>query len=100
MSPQPAKASLRASFPRLVLCAIIGAIAVSVVPLLPTFIPPIGQGTTAEGGGAQTLVYFVWMTGENIFQTPWGFIGALAGAGIGWLTLRPRPVEAHRKADE
>ena len=100
MSPQPAKVSSRASFPRLVLCAIIGAIAVSAVPLLPTFIPLIGQGTTAEGGGAQTLVYFVWMTGENIVQKPWGLIGALAGAGIGWLILRPRCVKTTRKVDE
>lgn len=100
MSSQPAKLSLWAGTVRVVLCAMLGAIAVSVVPLIPVFLPEFGKGSTAESGGVQTLVYFGLMPCENIFHGPWGSIGALAGAGIGWLTLRVRRVQADRKAQE
>jgi hypothetical protein len=100
MSSQPTKVSLWAGTVRVVLCALVGAITVSVVPLIPVFVPYIGKSNTSESGGMQTLVYFVLMTCENIFYGPWGIIGAMAGAGMGWLTLRVRRVQAARKAEE
>ena len=85
-----------ASFPRVVVCALIGAVVFSVAPLIPIFIPEIGRGRTAESGGAQTLVYFASMTGANIFYAPWGSIGAVAGAGIGWLIFRVQSSQASK----
>src|SRR5688572_13877217 len=86
----------RSTIVGIVLCAVIGAIACSVVPVIPEFIPDIGRPRTAESGGLQTLVYFVWMTWENIVYSPWGILGALAGASIGWVVFRPRPLSETR----
>ena len=90
LSGRSANVPWLARLPRLLIGAAIGAIACSLVPLLPTFLPLIGAEKTAESGGLQTLIYVVWMTGENIFYGPWGLIGCLAGASLSWLGLRAR----------
>ena len=95
MPRQPAKFSLWAATVRIALCALLGAIAVSVAPLLPWIVEATGRGWSGEGDGM--LVVGV---GGHMFYAPWGSIGALVGAVLGWLTVRARRVQNRRKAGE
>jgi len=64
---------------------------------MPMIIHESAQGWSGERGAL--LHWFVLGFGANLFDAPWGIIGALVGAVIGWLTVRVRRAQNHRKAD-
>jgi hypothetical protein len=98
MPSQPAKFSLWAATVRVVLCALLGAIAVSVAPLMPMIIHESAQGWSGERGAIP--YWLVLGVDGNMFFAPWGGVGALVGAVLGWLTVRARRVQNRRKAGE
>ncbi len=84
---------------RVVLCALAGALSFSIVLIFSEGFHWIGR--SAESGGLMhNLFWLSLLVWEKLFLTPWGTIGALFGAGIGWLTVRVRRAQNHRKADE
>lgn len=85
---------------RVIQFALIGALAFSVTPLTPENLYQFGPGKCAECGGVLAMLGIVLMTSANMIQEPWGLIGALVGAVIGWLTIRARRVQHQRKAEE
>jgi hypothetical protein len=75
--------------PRILLGALGGALACSLLMI-------VAQGyrwmeRTPEGGGLiHNLVWLALLLFQTLFQSPWGALGALIGAAIGWLTLSSR----------
>lgn len=70
-------------------CALVGALALSTSM---SFV----QGyrwldrTSETGGIAYNLVWFVLFLVENLIRSPWGLLGALAGAAVAWRWTRRR----------
>ncbi|HMO63970.1 MAG TPA: hypothetical protein PKE47_01870 [Verrucomicrobiota bacterium] len=46
------------------------------------------ERTSESGGLAHNLVWLARLMIGTLFQTPWGLLGTLVGAGLGWL-MRP-----------
>ena len=84
---------------RVVLCALVGALTFSILLIFSAGFHWIGESSEA-GGFTYNLFWLARLVWEKLFLTPWGIIGAMAGAGIGWLTLRARRAQNHRKVDE
>ncbi|MSU62825.1 MAG: hypothetical protein EXS31_10580 [Pedosphaera sp.] len=98
MSSQPVKDSLWSCTIRVVLCALAGAFTFSILIAFAEGFRWIGS--SSEGGGLMVgLFWLSLLMLEKLFLTPWGTIGALVGAGIGWLTLRARRGQDQRKVD-
>ena len=48
------------------------------------------ERSSESGGVVHNLVWISLLVLDHMFQTPWGAIGALLGAGVAWLTLSRR----------
>lgn len=99
MSSQPTQVSWWASTVRVVLCALAGALTFSILLILLEGFHWIDR-SSESGGLVNNLLWLFLLMFEKLFLTPWGAIGALVGAGIGWLTIRARRGQDQRKADK
>lgn len=99
MSSPPTKVSFWASTFRVGLCALAGALTFSILLILLEGFHWI-DSSSESGGLMHNLLWLFLRMFEQLCLTPWGAIGALVGAGIGWLSFRPRRGQDHRKADE
>lgn len=99
MSAQPTKVSLWASALRVFLSALAGALTFSILLVLSGGFRWIDR-SSESGGPAHNLLWLSFLIIEKLFLTPWGAIGALVGAVIGWLTVRTRHFPECRKAEK
>lgn len=78
----------------MMLCAGAGALLSAVLFMFSGGYRWIGR-SSESGGLAHNLVWFALLLFETLFQTPCGLMGALVGAGLGWLTRSMRRSPEH-----
>jgi len=99
MSSAAPKASRWTGAVRVIQFALIGALGFSAAPLAPKIYHEFGPGRCDECGGIMALLGILVLTAMNMCGTPWGLIGALVGAGVGWRAVRARRAQEPQKSE-